>query len=430
MNLSNHIHIAKSKLILNALFSKLILLVFLMISTLACEDDPKAPTAMISKIETQVPVRDWFNLSGQESINPSGDPIDLQYKWTLTLKPNGSEAHFNDSSLMTPAIYLDLIGNYEIALVVKKGSLSSAEVRAQIIAGPCGAQAPVIGDLNLYPMMPNVGSLIELFAPVQDPDLSTECGGMGESMDVFSVGSAPFMISRSQYDLSYDWKLLSRPVGSQADLMDSLLATPYFIPDVSGTYLIELEVRDENGDRSEAKRYEVQVGACGEGKPVIKQITASTMSPRIGEAILLSPTVIDADENETCGQMQSFSYQWRLINVPAGSLSELNDVSLPAPSFTADVPGSYEIELIVTDQSNRSSLAFKLEMNISTCGSRIPEISSINIPSEIKTGDVIGLSAIVMDGDMTDDNCPIDQQLFYDWQLISLPIGKIGRAHV
>ena len=80
MNLSNHIHIAKSKLILNALFCKLVLLVFLMMTTFACEDDPKAPTAIISKIETQVPVRDWFNLSGQESINPSGDPIDLQYK--------------------------------------------------------------------------------------------------------------------------------------------------------------------------------------------------------------------------------------------------------------------------------------------------------------------------------------------------------------
>lgn len=422
MNLSNHIHIAKSKLILNALFCKLVLLVFLMMTTFACEDDPKAPTAIISKIETQVPVRDWFNLSGQESINPSGDPIDLQYKWTLTLKPNGSEANFNDSTLMTPAIYLDLIGLYEISLVVKKGSLSSAEVRVQITAGPCGAQAPVIGDLNLYPTMPNVGSLIELFAPVQDPDLSTECGGMGESMDVFSVGSAPFMINRSQYDLSYDWKLLSRPVGSQADLMDSLLATPYFVPDISGTYLIELEVTDENGDRSEPKRYEVQVGVCGEGKPVIEQITASTMSPRIAEPILLTPTVTDADEN--CGQIQSFSYQWRLINVPAGSLSTLNDFSLPAPSFTADLPGTYEIELIVTDQSNRSSLPFKLEMKISACGSRIPEISGINIPSEIKTGDVIGLSAIVMDGDMTDENCPIDQQLFYDWQLTSLAIGS------
>ncbi len=398
-------------------------ILFLGLLSISCEDDPKPPSAVISQVDELIKVREWLPLKGDESKNPKGVAVDLEYLWQIKLKPNGSEAYFNDAHLMNPAIYLDLIGDYELSLIVKSGKLSSAEVSVQIKAGPCGGQAPVLGDLMQFPSQAGVGRLVELFVPSNDPDLSTDCGNTEEEQFIES-GSAPFSISHRNYDLEYQWRLISRPVGSEVVLEEDQSITPHLIPDVSGTYLFELSVQDRNADQAEPKIYALEVSACGEGKPSVEGIEIVADTQLINRPISLVPRVIDADEAEGCAQPQSYTYDWRFVAVPAGSLASLNDVSLSSPSFSADIPGTYRLSLKVSDQSQRVSEPAYVDVVISDCGTKAPVISQISVTDSIRVGDTVSLSADVIDEDANMDTCQIDQRLFYQWTLIALPAGS------
>jgi parallel beta-helix repeat protein len=45
----------------------------------------------------------------------------------------------------------------------------------------------------------------------------------------------------------------------------------------------------------------------------------------------------------------TITYSWQIISTPAGSAASLSDSTVVNPSFTADMPGDYTIELVVTD---------------------------------------------------------------------------------
>ena len=45
----------------------------------------------------------------------------------------------------------------------------------------------------------------------------------------------------------------------------------------------------------------------------------------------------------------SLTYQWSLTNKPAGSLAVLSSTSALKPTFVADLPGTYVVQLIVND---------------------------------------------------------------------------------
>lgn len=48
-------------------------------------------------------------------------------------------------------------------------------------------------------------------------------------------------------------------------------------------------------------------------------------------------------------QNSSLTYSWKIISKPSNSIAELDDSTLPQPSFTIDKDGNYTIELIVNN---------------------------------------------------------------------------------
>jgi len=418
MSFSSSIHLRRGGLL------QLALCLGVTLGVIACDDEPKRPTAVITELSGPAPVRAWLELSGAESENPGGEAVDLRYEWRVTLRPNGSSAAFNDEALMEPALFIDLAGEYEVALKVSTSQKTSAEVRAQITAGPCGVQAPVVSEIQQYPSAPGVGGVVELYAQAEDPDLTEACDVKLEEGDPLQVGAQPFEVPRSAYDLSYAWRLLSRPIGSQASLEDVTSVTPRLLADVSGAYHVEVLVTDSSGEVSAPTVHTIEVSACGEGRPEITALAVSPEPPLVNHAVTLTPSVMDADEAEGCAQTQTFSYAWRVATLPAGSAASLNDASLEVPSFTPDLAGLYQLELVVTDQTGRSSAPYAVDIDLSECGVRPPVIDAIAVPEGLRVGDTARLSATVTDGDDADDSCELASSLSYAWSLIALPAGS------
>ena len=132
------------------------------------------------------------------------------------------------------------------------------------------------------------------------------------------------------------WTLPVRPPGSMA-------APPTgqevgdFVPDVRGTYLSELWIRDGVSDAL-AERFEIDVI----GAPPIPRITVS-MQAALGSTVAADGSQSSSPE----GRMLAF--HWELASRPRGSTAVLNTTDAESTAFVPDLAGDYAIALEVFD---------------------------------------------------------------------------------
>ena len=72
---------------------------------------------------------------------------------------------------------------------------------------------------------------------------------------------------------------------------------------------------------------------------------------RAGDTVFLDGSQSFDDDTPS----ESLEYSWEFILLPAGSVAILIGADSPIPSFTADVAGSYALQLVVTDEGGLSS---------------------------------------------------------------------------
>jgi len=152
-------------------------------------------------------------LNGTASNDANGDS--LTYAWSFVSKPAGSSASLSSATAASPTFTAGTAGSYVLRLVVNDGALNSTASTVTITASNANL-APVAnagGGLNVY-----VGTTVTL-------------NGTG-SYD-----------PNSDY-LLYSWAFVSKPAGSSATLSGATTATPSFITDVAGSYVIALAVGD------------------------------------------------------------------------------------------------------------------------------------------------------------------------------------------
>lgn len=148
---------------------------------------------------------------GGQSYDLDGDPI--AYSWTLKTKPAGSSASLSDPFSSSPTFVPDVYGDYEIELIV---------------SDPWGSSVPDLVRVSFANLKPvaNVG-----FMPAVAVGTSVTLNGSGS----FDPNGDP---------LTFHWNVVYRPGGSTAALSDPLVANPAFVPDVAGTYVLNLVVND------------------------------------------------------------------------------------------------------------------------------------------------------------------------------------------
>jgi hypothetical protein len=132
---------------------------------------------------------------------------------------------------------------------------------------------------------------------------------------------------------------------------------------------------------------------------------------RVGDTVVLNGSGSFDDNTATA----SLEYAWSFVSFPAGSNATFTEVNTATPSFTIDASGTYEIELVVTDEGGLQSLP------------DVIVVSSDNVaPTAIAGADqlVIVGSIVTLDGSNSSD--PEMDELRYLWSIDKRPLGSIA----
>jgi parallel beta-helix repeat protein len=166
----------------------------------------------------QVYAGDRVILDGSGSSDPNGDHI--SFHWELVSKPKESKARLSKPGAIKPTFKADVAGKYSVQLVVKdrwgkSGTPHTIQLHALANRPPTANAGEVIS--NVY---------------------------AGDSISLYGGGSK----DADGDPLTYQWKLIFRPSGSQAELSEPKAVRPSLSVDALGCYAVQLIVNDGKVD--------------------------------------------------------------------------------------------------------------------------------------------------------------------------------------
>jgi len=201
--------------------------------------------------------------------------------------------------------------------------------------------------------------------------------------------------------LTYQWAFSSRPPGSQTRLTSSVGVQSGFTVDVAGNYVLTLTV--SNGIASSSSSVTISTANT---PPVAN--AGPNQFVNIGALVQLNGTgSTDVDGNP-------LGYHWSFVSMPPNSTATLSDPNALLPSFTADLPGAYQIQLIVDDGVSDSA------PSIVTVTTNPPTVPTAFAGQNRTVGHNV---TITLEGVGVD---PQGKPLFYTWTLLSKPVSSIA----
>lgn len=271
-----------------------------------------APTANAGP-DQSVSVESTTTLDGGASSDPNGDK--LSFRWTLTSRPAGSMAALSDATSVRASFVPDVVGSFLATLVVNDGKIDSLAASVVI-----NATAKLI-----------VAKPIANAGPNQSANVGTTVSLDG------SASSAP-----SARPLTYRWTFASKP-SANAVLVNPLTKKPTFVADTIGTYTALLTVNDGIADSVPAS---IVINAVAPpsvtNAPPIANAGADQNVP-IGATVNLD----GSGSNDPNGD--SLTYAWSFASKPLSSVASINSPTAAKAGFVADVPGTYDVSLSVSD---------------------------------------------------------------------------------
>ena len=273
----------------------------------------------------------------------------LSYAWTLLTQPAGSLAELSNASAAAPGFTADVAGTYVAQLIVADaaGNQSPATtfaVQASACNAPLTATPAVVGGGAGAGTPVITGAPAQLSAGVADPN------------DPARPASA---CTAAVLPLRYAWSLVGAPPGSRANLNNSSIANPSLVPDVAGSYQLQVTVTDAAGNQSPPAGVTFAAANCTQSLSASLVLPAHAPS---GSALQLSATVLDANTpgaaSACAAATAPFTYAWTLVGRPAGSRAAIAGPFAGQPTLTPDLPGSYDLSLSVSDAAgNRAPAA-------------------------------------------------------------------------
>ncbi len=262
------------------------------------------PPVAVAGADRQVAVGDDVQLDGSASNDVDGDA--LSYSWSIVSQPATSNAVLSDPAAVMPVLPVDAAGTYVVQLIVNDGHANSAPDTVTITT----LNSPPVADAG-PDQTASVGATVQLDGSgSNDPD-----GDL----------------------LGYQWSFATVPVGSGAAISDPSAEMPTFVVDLPGTYVVQLVVDDG-----------VLVSA-----PDNVVITTSNSRPVADagpdKSVQEHATVRLDGTGSSDADGDALTFRWSLLSKPPASQAVLDDDTSATPAFIADKPGTYVVQLIVSD---------------------------------------------------------------------------------
>lgn len=166
-------------------------------------------------IQSIILIGSTVQLDGSQSYDPEGD--DITYQWSLVSIPAGSNATLSNADTTTPAFVADVRGEYVIQLVVMDDTMQSTP------------DTVVVSFENVKPVA-DAGTSQSVY--------------IGDTVTLDGSGST----DANGDTLAYLWTLTSVPTDSSATVANPTNSETSFIPDMAGTYVVQLVVNDGTVD--------------------------------------------------------------------------------------------------------------------------------------------------------------------------------------
>ena len=330
-----------------------------------------APVADAGPDQT-VRVGHTVTLDGSHSTDVDGDR--LQYRWLFDGQPRGSHAVLSDPTLVHPTFVADRRGIYMVQLIVNDGKTNSTPDTVAITTTNTLPVAKAGPDQTIF-----VGTTVHL-----DGSKSSDVDGDA---------------------LLFTWSLIRSPSRSTATLSDPTVLNPTFVVDKPGTYVVRLIVNDGTGNSA----------------PAIVTITTINSRP-VADAgpdqlVVLGQTVpLDGSKSHDVDGDQ-LTFRWSLLSQPPGVVPvTLSDPTAVHPTFVANLPGTYVVQLIVHDGAEES---LPDTVVITTQNSR-------PVANAGPDQSVVVTSTVHLDGSASSDRD--GEPLSYRWSFTATPAGQHGTA--
>jgi hypothetical protein len=301
-----------------------------------------SPPAADAGADQTAHVGDTIRLDGSRSTDVDGDL--LRFHWSLASRPEGSKAEIDRPEAVDPSLTIDRSGTYVAQLIVRDGELDS------------DPESIVISTVNS--------------PPVAD-------AGADLKVELDAVASLDGSASRDADGdpLSYRWSLIARPDGSSAELDRPEAPDPALVSDRRGTYIAQLIVSDGLSESAP----DTVVITTENLRPVAEAGTAPLA--RVGER-----TQLDGRGSYDPDDEPIVEFRWSFTSLPPKSAAALDDPASPTPSFLVDAPGTYVVQLIISDGYEDSAPDTVV---VSTFNS--PPVAIAGPDQEVRVGDLVQL---------------------------------------
>ncbi|MEZ4315994.1 MAG: PKD domain-containing protein [Myxococcota bacterium] len=351
---------------------------------------PPPPPGPVDPIADAGPDRVWatgdmVTLDASNSYDPQGlDP--LVYAWTLSSYPVGSSAQVSALDVMAPTFVADVAGTFEFELTVMNTAGMWDQTPATVTI--------TVEDEPVFEPVANAG-----------PDQTLDEG------NVVQLDGTGSFDPQGLTPLVYQWQMVQRPAGSVSVLDSNSSPTPSFLADQSGTYVIEMTVRNSAGVYDSTPDQLVVTS----NEVILPPIANAGLdiATNTGQSVTLNGNGSTDPQGLT-----PLSYVWTFTLVPSGSSASLSQAGTATPTFTPDVAGLYVAELAVGNTANLWDLTPD-KVNITVTDVVVEE------PVADAGADfgVLPLENVQLDGTGSYDPAGLTP-LTYQWTMVGKPSGS------
>jgi hypothetical protein len=205
--------------------------------------------------------------------------------------------------------------------------------------------------------------------------------------------------------LTYLWTLVSKPTSSTAALSSTTSAKPTFSADIAGVYVVSLVVND--GALSSPVTTTTITASVANSAPVA--------NAGVSQNVTTGSVVTLTGAGSTDANSDTLTYIWSFASMPTGSTAALSSTSVVSPTFTANLAGTYVVNLLVNDGKVNSSNVSAVTVTASAANST--PVANAGVNQTVATGATVTLTG----AGSTDAN---GDTLTYLWALTTSPTGS------